>query len=591
LGLRNLSIIQTALQLIKKQRGIEIDINKLPLDDKKSFELLAGGDTSGIFQLESAGMRRVARSLKPTQFSDITAMVALFRPGPMDLIPQFIEGKHSPDTIKYPHESLKPILEETYGVMVYQEQILQIANVMAGYSLGEADILRRAIGKKKKKLLDENKKVFVENSVAKGYERTTAEKVWEYIEAFANYGFNKAHAASYAMISYQTAYLKANFPVEYMTALMSVESASTSTSRDGKISGAIENCKNMGVVILPPDINKSDDDFTIEEDKKSLNNQAVRLGFNVIKHLGSAAIENILAVRKTVGKFTSLTQFISKTDGRKVNKTSLESLIKVGALDLFGTRSSMLQNLESIRNTASQLQSSLEGQDMLFSDVINEDETLQDNFPILEEYPKQELLSFEKELLGMYLTDHPMANALKLVEQRATKTIAELDHTVHNEQIFLFGGVISAVREVTTRKSGKPMVFLTLEDRSGKIPVVVFPKLYEQEKEILKPDMVVLLKGKVDYREEEIQLVAEAVSSPEAKETEHEAAGIHKEIFIPRKTSQTTLKELGKLLKSNPGNESVVVLVPNGGKPERMVLPYGVDWTEDLQEKIAKILS
>lgn len=591
LGLRNLSIIQTALQLIKKNQKIEIELDKIPLDDKKTFELLASGDTSGVFQLESAGMRRVARSLRPSQFSDITAMVALFRPGPMDLIPQFIEGKHASDTIQYPHESLEPILKETYGVMVYQEQILQIANVMAGYSLGEADILRRAIGKKKKKLLDENKKIFVDNSVEKGYEKAVAEKVWEYIEAFANYGFNKAHAASYAMIAYQTAYLKSNFPVEYMTALMSVESASTSTTRDTKISSAIENCKNMGLVILPPDINKSDDDFTIEEHSDSLQNRAIRLGFNAVKHVGSAAIQNILEVRGSVGKFNSLTQFIAKTDGRKVNKSSLEALIKVGALDEFGTRSSMLENLESIRNTASQLQSSLEGQDMLFQGVINEDETLQDNFPKLDEYPKQELLSFEKELLGIYLTDHPMAHALKSVERRATKTIAELDHTIHNEQIFLFGGVISQIREVSTRKSGKSMAFLTLEDRTGKIPVVVFPKLYEQEKNILLPESVVLIKGKVDYREEEMQLIAEAISAPDTSEVNNTVSGIHKEIFIPRKTSQETLQELGKLLKSKPGNESVVVLIPNGGKPERMVLPYGVEWNQKLEAEIAKLLS
>lgn len=591
LGLRNLSIIQNALKLIKTHKKVEIDIDKIPIDDKKTFELLASGDTSGVFQLESAGMRRVARSLKPSQFSDITAMVALFRPGPMDLIPQFIEGKHATETIQYPHESLEPILKETYGVMVYQEQILQIANVMAGYSLGEADILRRAIGKKKKKLLDENKKVFVDNSVEKGYERSVANKVWEYIEAFANYGFNKAHAASYAMIAYQTAYLKANYPVEYMTALMSIESASTSMNRDIKIASAIENCKNMGVIILPPDINKSDDDFTIEHHPDSLQNQAIRLGFNAVKHAGSATIENILEVRANLGKFTSLTQFIAKTDGRKVNKSSLESLIKVGALDQFGTRSSMLENLESIRNTASQLQSSLEGQDMLFEGVINEDETLQDNFPQLTEYPEQELLSFEKELLGIYLTDHPMAHALKSVEQRATKTIAELDHTVHNEQIFLFGGVISQVREVSTRKSGKTMAFLTLEDRTGKIPVVVFPKLFEQEKSTLVPDAVVLLKGKVDYREDEMQLIAEAVSSPDTAELNHTAAGVHKEIFIPRKTSPETLQELGKLLKSKPGSESVVVLIPNGGKPERMVLPYGVNWNKKLEKEIAKLLN
>lgn len=591
LGLRNLTIIQSALELIKKNQGIDLVINDIPLDDKKTFELLSDGDTAGVFQLESAGMRRVARSLKPTQFSDITAMVALFRPGPMDLIPQFIEGKHNPDSIQYPHESLEPILEETYGVMVYQEQILMIANVMAGYSLGEADILRRAIGKKKKSLLDENKKIFVDNAVKKGYEEKIAKKVWEYIEAFANYGFNKAHAASYAMIAYQTAYLKANYAVEYMTALMSVESSSSSANRDVKVAAAIENCKKMGIVILPPDINKSDDDFTIEPYPNSLGGLAIRFGFNAIKHVGSAAIENILEVRKEIGEITSLTQFIAKTDGRKVNKTSLESLIKVGAMDKFGTRSSMLENLETIRNTASQLQSSDDGQDMLFAGVIDEDQTLQDNFPKLPEYPKQELLSFEKELLGLYLTDHPMATSLKAVESRANKTISELDPTIHNEQTFLFGGVVTRIREVTTRKNGKQMAFITLEDRTGRIPVVVFPKTYEQHKDQLTQDAVVLIKAKVDYREEELQLIADAISTPSSSELNHVGAGVHQEIFIPRKTNPDTLQKLGKLLKSQPGDESIVILIPNGGKPERMVLPYGVNWNDKLKAQVDKLLA
>lgn len=591
LGLRNLSIIQSAIQLIKKHQGKDIDIAKIPLDDKKTFELLSRGDTAGVFQLESAGMRRVARSLKPSQFSDITAMVALFRPGPMDLIPRFIEGKHNPKSIEYPHESLKVALEETYGVMVYQEQILHIANIMADYSLGEADILRRAIGKKKKKLLDQNKKRFISQSVKKGYEPAVAQKVWEYIEAFANYGFNKAHAASYAMIAYQTAYLKANYPVEYMTALMSVESASSSMNRDTKVAVAIENSKRMGIQVLPPDINLSDDDFTIEPAENSLEGKAIRFGFNAIKHLGSAAIDEILKTRKEVGEFTSLTQFIHRTDSRKVNKTALESLIKVGALDRFGNRSSMLENLESIRARASQLQSDIDGQDTLFDKVPEAVETLEDTFPQLPEYPKQELLSFEKELLGLYLTDHPMAHALNAVERRANKQIAELDHTIHEGQTFTFGGVLSRYREVQTRQSNKTMAFAHLEDSTGTIPVVFFPRTYEESAELLRDDAVLLIKAKVDYRDEEMQLLAEKVSAPGELDLNHEASAVHHEIFIPRKTSKDKLQELGKLLKGNPGDDSVVVLIPNGSKPQRMVLPYGVAWSEKLEKEVGELLS
>jgi len=388
LGLRNLSIIQTAVNLIKEYKHVELDISNLPLDDKKTYELLSSGETTGVFQLESGGMRRVARNLQPNQFSDITAMVALYRPGPMDLIPTFIEGKHNPEGVVYPHETLKTVLQETYGVMVYQEQILQIAHIMAGYTLSEADILRRAIGKKKKSLLDENKKRFIEQSIEKGYTRQVAEKVWGFIEAFANYGFNKAHAASYAMIAYQTAYLKANFTAEYMTALMSVESGSHSANRDEKVAVAIESSKKMGLKILPPNINLSHIDFTLEKDESSKGGLAIRFGFNAIKNVGSAALENIVTSRDIAEQFQSFSHFLLATDGRRVNKKVLESLIKVGAFDQFATRSSMLEQLEDIRAKVTQYHSDVLGQDGLFSQVSESSRTVQDTFPKLAEYPK-----------------------------------------------------------------------------------------------------------------------------------------------------------------------------------------------------------
>ncbi len=590
LGLRNLSTINTAVELIQENKNIKINIDKIPLDDKATFNLLAKGDTFGVFQLESAGMRRVARTLKPNLFSDITAMVALYRPGPMDLIPTFIEGKHNPKAIKYPDETLKPILEETYGVMVYQEQILLMANIMAGYTLGEADILRRAIGKKKKKLLDQNKKRFIDQSVQKGYTLEVAKKVWSFIEAFANYGFNKAHAASYAMISYQTAYLKANYPVEYMTALMSIESGSHSMNRDVKIAVAIETSKKMGIKIYSPDINRSHDDFIIEQDPDSLQGLAIRFGFNAIKHIGSKAIENILEVRKGVGKFTSLTQFINKTDSRKVNKTTLETLIKVGVMDRFGNRASMLEGLEKIRQTASQLQSDVDGQDSLFTGVSSSDGTLKDTFPQIEEYPQQELLSFEKELLGLYLTDHPLAQQLKIVAKTANKKIEDLDVNIHKDKVFLFGGILTNVRQITTKKTGKPMAFAQLQDETGSIDIVIFPRTFAEYDNFIRNDVVLLVKGKVDERDGELQLLVEKISIPSQEEVTHKESSIHKEIFIPRKTSKDTLNKLGDLLKANKGSQSVVVLIPNGAKPQKMLLPYTVKWNKELEVKIAKIL-
>ncbi|NCN07007.1 MAG: DNA polymerase III subunit alpha [Candidatus Pacebacteria bacterium] len=589
LGLRNLSILQTAINLIKKHKGKKIDIDKIPLTDAKTYSQLSSGETMGVFQLESAGMRRVARTLQPTQFSDIMAMVALFRPGPMDLIPQFIEGKHNPKSITYPHDSLKPVLEETYGVMVYQEQILQIANIMAGFSLGEADILRRAIGKKKKKLLDENKRRFTTESIKNGYTKHVAEKVWGFIEAFANYGFNKPHAASYAMIAYQTAYLKTHFPAEYMCALMSVESSSHSANRDEKVALAIETTKRMGIHILPPNINQSDADFTLEKDPKSLDGLSIRFGLTAIKHVGTAAIENLLAARTKVGRFDSLTQFVNVTDGRKVNKTTLEVLIKVGAFDTFGTRASMLEGLESVRQTASQLTSEDERQNTLFADVAHSSQAITDTFPVLKEYPKAELLSFEKDLLGMFLTEHPLADSLTEVAKRANKTIADLDASIHVGSTFLFGGILQNIREVATKKSGKTMAFATLQDNTGSLPIVIFPKIFQEFSELLVNDSAILLKAKVDNRDDELQLMAERIVAPSSIPMPNTEISDH-EIFIPRQTEQSTLEKLGVLLKKNPGNETVVVLIPNGNEPQRMHLPYGVSWSVGLEQKIATLL-
>lgn len=590
LGLRNLSTIQEAVNLIKETKGVDVDVSNLPLDDQKTYDLLSSGDTIGVFQLESAGMRRVARNLQPSQFSDIAALLALYRPGPMELIPQFIEGKHDPKNIKYPHQSLESVLGETYGVMVYQEQVMQIFSTMAGYSLGEADMIRRAMGKKKIKILKENKKRFILESGKRGYSKEVAEQVWQYIMAFANYGFNKAHAASYAMISYQTAYLKANFPVEYMAALMSVESGSHSANRDEKVAYAIETCKNMGIMVLPPDINLSSDSFVIEKNPKSLEGLAIRFGFNAVKNVGEAAIENILQTKKKEDKFTSLSHFIYATDSRKVNKKVLESLIKVGAMDAFGNRASMLENLEEIKKRVLQFDTGLDGQDNLFAEVSDTMIDLKDNFIEIPEYPLPELLSFEKELLGLYLTDHPLGDAMRNVASRANKTIGDIDISIHKEQTFLFGGVITKFREVTT-KTGKPMAFGTLEDQTGNIEFVIFPRTFQELKEKLTHDMVVLLKAKVDEREGEKQLIAEKITIPDEAVLNAIPEEKKHELFIPRKTSQEKMQQVGKILKANKGEDRVIVIIPNGGQPKRMLLPYGVKWDKSLEKKISQILA
>ena len=586
LGLRNLSTITKALSLIKKYKNIEVDLANLPLDDEKTYKLLQSGETMGVFQLESGGMRRVAKTLLPSQFSDITAMLALYRPGPMDLIPTFIEGKHNPDKVEYLHPDLIPVLGPTYGVLVYQEQVLQIANVMAGYTLGEADILRRAIGKKKKQLLEENRKRFVEQAIAKGYSRQVPEKIWAYIEAFANYGFNKAHAASYAMISYQTAYLKANYPVEYMAALMSIESASTSVNRDEKIMVAVDNCKRMGIKIMPPDINKSSSDFEIEECPESLQGLGIRFGMTGIKNIGEAAIEHILKARKRVKTFQSFTHFLLETEKSKVNKKTLEALIKVGAFSEFTNRSSLLENLAQIRDSVGKI-SSVEGQDDLFAEV--ETVEITDNFPVLEEYPQQELLSFEKELLGFYLTAHPLATALEVVKQQANKKISDLDINLDIGNTYTFGGLINQFRKIITKK-GQEMGFGQFEDGTGSIEFVVFPKTYAKGSSLFEVDSVINLRAKVEQKDGTLNLVVERAGQPAAHTLSQAELEVAHKIFIPRSTPRENLLKIGEFLKNSPGSDKVLIAISTPTGIENKVLPYTVGWCEDLEQKINSLI-
>lgn len=590
LGLRNLSILEEAIRVIKKTQNVEIDLELLPLDDKKVYDMITQGKTTGIFQMESPGMRRLARNLRPSVFSDLSAMVALYRPGPMDLIDAFVQGKLNPEEIIYPHDDLKPVLKDTYGILLYQEQCLQVANVMAGYSLGQADELRRAIGKKKIEIMMAEKKKFDAGAKRLGYDQKTIDKVWGFIEKFAGYGFGKAHSACYAMISYQTGYMKANYPVEYMCAMLSIEANATSASREIKIEQGIQECRDLGIIVLPPEINKSNENFVIEENPNSLNNGAIRFGLCAIKNVGTAAIEHIVE-KKSEASFGSFTEFLMRTESRKVNKKVLESLIKVGAFDAFSTRSSMLTQLDDIRTKSTQFQSEIEGQDSLFAGQGESVTKVQDTFHQLPEFPKQELLSFEKELLGIYLTDHPMMRALKNVSQQATKFIGDLDPHGHQDQIFLFGGYISDFKLVFTKKKNDKMCFGTLNDQTGKIRFVVFPKIFKDFEKYLKNETVLLLRAKVDLRDDELQLMVEKISVPEETMLEAVPNDLRHEVFIPRKTEKETLQKLGALLKASPGEHQVTLIIPNGDVPKKIILPYTVLWSEQLNQSIQSLLN
>jgi DNA polymerase-3 subunit alpha len=598
LGLRNLTILEKTMNYIQLLRGTEVDLSEIPLDDKKALALIAAGETTGMFQLESAGMRRLARKLKVNRFSDIAAMVALYRPGPMIFIDEFLAGKKNPGKIEYPHPDLKPILEETYGIAVYQEQCLHIANVMGGYSLGEADILRRAIGKKKKAMMTKEKNKFIQRAVGKGYKKEVAEKVFAFIERFAGYGFNKAHSTSYAMIAYQTAYLKAHYPVEFMAALLTAETEGASGPiKDRKISIAVGECRRMGNTVLAPHITTSKVGFTIEEKEGSYEGKAIRFGLSAIKNVGEAAIKAILDSREVGGDFKSLVDFCRRVDQQKVNKKVLESLIKAGAMDQFGKRAAMLSGLEEIRKKAQSIQKqNSNGQTSIFDDPkVDSSKDLGETLPDVEEFSKDEKLLLEKELLGFYLTEHPLSKSLGKINSYRTHKLIELTGEEGQPRRVKIGGIISDLRIVFTRSGGREMAFVKIEDETSSVEVVVFPTIFQKAKAALIKDKVILINGKVELREGGTSLIAEELKSVEEM-PDRESGGPPRdydfEVQIPSRTSPTKLVALNKLFKQNQGKSRLaLVFTDDLGRARRITLPFGVNYSSKLEKEIKKVVS
>ncbi len=579
LGIRNLTILEKGAEFVKATKGKDIDISEIPLDDKKVYEMISSGETTGIFQLESAGMRRLARNLKPSKFSDIAAMVALFRPGPMEWINEFIAGKSNPSSVRYPHPDLKAILMETYGVPVYQEQCLQIAVSIAGYTWGEADGLRRAIGKKKKILMAKEKERFIQKAQSKGYKKDQAEKIFSLIERFVGYGFNKAHSTSYAMIAYQTAWMKANYPVEFMAALLTAESGNTD-----KVALGVEECRRTGITVLPPDINSSGVGFSIEEGM-------IRFGLSAIKNVGEAAIEAILKARELGGNFTSLSDFCQRVDPQKVNKKVLESLIKAGAIDRFGSRAAMLAGLEQIRKTGEvEQREKSRGQVSLFEKKEGQKEkAAKDDLPQIEEFSRSELLSLERELLGFYLTEHPLSSVLSLLSSEVSHKIYELGEGMETSERVRIGGLVSSLRIVLTKNGKNEMAFATLEDETGKIGAVIFPKTFNMTRSCWIRDQVVLVDGRLESREEEVSLIVEGATLLSATKPKKEEK-FDFTIRIPKGVSPQVLVKLNKLLKENSGDKKGILVFEVNGAPRKLVLTFGVDFTPSLEKKIKELI-
>ena len=508
LGLRNLTIIDEAIRLVREHKGISLDLGSIPMDDRETYRLLSAGETTGVFQLESSGMRAILKELKPSMFEDIIAVNALYRPGPMEQIPEFIRRKHGAKT-SYLHPKLEEILHNTYGIIVYQEQVMQIARDLAGYSLGRADLLRRAMGKKKKEIMDEERRNFVHGLSSKegeiiipgavrlGVPDDLADSIFDLMAKFAEYGFNKGHATAYAVISYQTAWLKANYPLEFMAALLT----SVMGSAD-KVSFYIEECRKMGIDILPPDVNESYHTF-------SISGKRIRFGLAAIKNVGVGAVQSVIWERSSGGPYSSLADFCGRVDGKVLNKRVLESLIKSGAFHSLGlNRAQLLQMLEPSLDVAQSRQRDLaSGQISLFD--LGQTGAVQVKIPQVEEFGSKEVLTMEKELLGLYLSGHPLREFSGRLEQIVSHNIADLAQAEDECKVVL-AGVIAASRKTLTKK-GEAMAYFKLEDINSAVEVLVFPRSFLQFGSRVADDSLIVVEGRLARNEEEYRVFAERI--------------------------------------------------------------------------------
>jgi len=592
LGLKNLTIMQNALRIVRKTRNLDINIDDIDLDDPKTYELLQQAHTTGVFQLESSGMKRYLKLLKPNVIEDIIAMVALYRPGPMDWIPDFIARKHGEKQIKYLHPNLKPILEKTYGVAVYQEQIMQIAQALAGFTLGEADVLRKAVGKKIFALIQEQKIKFIEGCVQQGVDRKAAEQVFAYIEPFAGYGFNRSHAACYALIGYQTAYLKAHFPAAFMAALL------TSDQGDiDRIAIEVSECRDMGIEVLAPNINESFEEFAVIIDPET-KQEKIRFGLNAIKNVGHTVAHEIVSERKRGGKFKSITDLIERVKTKDLNKKSIEALAKVGALDDLGERNQIIMSIDNILAHAKNFQHMQESNQV---SLFGEKDLSLPEIKLAAAPPasKKEKLAWEKELVGLYISDHPVREYKEYFEKMAVP-IKSINASLVGRNINV-GGVISKVQKIFL-KNQNTMLFVTIEDMDTKIEVLVFPKVLESSGSVWQEDKVVLVSGKVSDKDGVFKILADSAKTinPEEvaqfkriletqkKNGSHAPAASQSELLItlPQDTNREILQSLSQYLSRCPQGKTKIYISLRGNKIETS---YNINYTNEVENAIKNI--
>jgi len=606
LGIRNLSILGDAVRIIRKVKGVDINLLKIPVDDPKTFELLAKGNTMGTFQLNGDGMTKYLMELKPTRIQDIMVMVALYRPGPIESIPEYIARKYDASLIKYLDPRLEEILDQSYGVIVYQDDVMLISIKLAGYTWLEADKLRKAMGKKIPEEMAKQKEKLLDGFVKYGLAKKKADELWKLIEPFASYGFNKAHAASYGMVAYQTAYLKANYPAEYMSALMTAESADLET-----IAEAVRECNRMGIAVLPPDINESLPTFTYIDDN------TIRFGLVVIKNLGQEVVDTIVAERQANGLYKDLADFSSRVHHRAFNKKAIEAMVKAGALDRFGERKCLLENMEQILSFNKETkEKQAQNQSSLFDltpALATEKLKLRPTPPA----EKGELLSWEKELLGLYISAHPYDETATATE-KFLLPLSQLQSQADNSFVKC-GGLLTSVKTIVTKK-GDNMAFIGLDDKTGKAEVIAFPSVYNQFSKSLLEDKIVLVSAKVSRRDgEEAKLLANSFVFVDPKRVNDVAAMLQDNLWIPGETVEVSnnplsvsanrpqvrsfveitflgkpnpevVAQLRELLSNSHGSKRVRFIISAGPAQRVMDTDYYIDPTPELLSEIKALV-
>jgi len=599
LGLANLTILEKAKQTIAENHGIDIDLHNIPLDDVRTFDLLSSGETTGVFQLEGAAMRRFVKELKPNCFSDIAAMVALYRPGPKEHIPTFIKAKHGLEPIRFPHPTLTEILKETYGVIVYQDQVLFIVQAFAGYSLGEADIVRKAMGKKIPEVMKKERQRFLSGAKKKEFSKELADQVWSLIEPFAGYAFNKAHSVSYALIAYQTAYLKANYPVEFMSALLTIN-----VGQAEKVASAIGECHRLGISVLPPDINRSGENFSIEQLEAGA--AAIRFGLAAIKNVGASAIRPITSARDQRGPFDSIDDFCRQADLRNLNKRALESMIKAGALDSLGSRGALLGGIDRILSLAQTEQRLKEvGQSTMF-DLWGQ--SVEVPLPGLDlpdaEIPAKERLAWEKELLGVYLSEHPFTQASQQLASEVDAFCGQIGEERVGQTI-ITAGLVTSVRQSFT-KDKRPFVSAVLEDSSGSLEVTAWAEVYERTRDLWQEGNTLLVRGKVKTRSDRIQLTCQSVSLYQPRKSEESVEQTAQLAVAPSRhrlkinlpTSDDTnadiarLRQLFDVLRQFPGEDAVYLSIASSEGVTKLELPdLATEYCTELHQRLVDLVN